>query len=372
MANNISKKKDKENLVKISNIKKFIIQNTDDKSIIQMVEDIEQELLDKKYGLVFENHYEDVEADIDNSSIRLEEIEEYCIEGNGIMHTLIEGENLIALKLLNKTYCGKIDVICIDPPYNTGSVTLNYDDSKNTDKDDDYSHSKWLSFMDKRLKIAYNLLTPNGTLFLNIDETQIGCLILFCQQLFGENNVDVLIWPKTDLKYDKNRIEKSYFNVKIIHEYVILCYKNKTSTPFNKMLKRPAHSDFSVSEQLVDMESILYELGTTSSAKDELEVIFGQRDFFSTPKPMKMLKEFVRVVSNMKDSVILDFFAGSGTTGHAVMDLNNEDGGSRTCILVTNDENRICSEVTLQRLKKAITLNNYKDGWRYFQLQMDM
>ena len=368
MTINLSKKKDKEILRKIQNIKKIIVQETNDKIIIQMVEDIEQELLDKKYGLVIENHLEAIETNIDNLTLKLEEVSEYHVEGKGIIHTLIEGENLLALKFLIKTYKEKIDVICIDPPYHTGSVILNYDDSKNKARDDYCSHSKWLSFMDKRLKIAYDLLTPNGALFLNIDETQIGCLILLCQQLFGEKNIDVLIWPKTDLKYDENRIEKPYLNVKIIHEYVILCYKNKASTSLNKVLRRPSHSDFSFSEQLYDIESILNELGTTSSAKDELEVLFGKRDIFSTPKPMKMMKEFVRAASKKNNSIILDFFAGSGTTGHAVMDLNSEDGGNRTCILVTNDENRICSEITLKRLKKAIELNNYKDGWKYFRL----
>lgn len=95
------------------------------------------------------------------------------------------------------------------------------------------------------------------------------------------------------------------------------------------------------------------DLGTTSSAKDELAYILGDRAIFSTPKPVKLIKEFVRAGSN-KNSIVLDFFAGSGTTGHAVMDLNQEDNGQRKFILITNNESNICQKVTIPRIKKAI------------------
>ena len=91
--------------------------------------------------------------------------------------------------------------------------------------------------------------------------------------------------------------------------------------------------------------------GTNSSAKDEIGELFGDRAYFQTPKPLKLIKELVRATSN-KDSVILDFFAGSGTTGHAVVDLNKEDGGDRTFILISNSESNICRNVTLNRLEK--------------------
>ena len=101
-------------------------------------------------------------------------------------------------------------------------------------------------------------------------------------------------------------------------------------------------------------------MGTTSSAKDELEVLLGNRTIFSTPKPVRLIKEFVRAGSN-KNSIVLDFFAGSGTTGHAVMDLNKEDGGERKFILITNNESNICRKVTIPRIQKAIEKFDYNE-----------
>ena len=100
------------------------------------------------------------------------------------------------------------------------------------------------------------------------------------------------------------------------------------------------------------METILKGLGTTSSAKDELKEILGRRDIFQTPKPMRLVKELVRAAAG-KDALILDIFAGSGTTGHAVMNLNMEDGGNRKFILINNAENEICRKVTYDTPKKC-------------------
>ena len=80
--------------------------------------------------------------------------------------------------------------------------------------------------------------------------------------------------------------------------------------------------------------------------------IFGRRDYFQTPKPLKLIKELIRATSN-KDSIVLDYFAGSGTTGHAVVELNNEDNGNRKYILISNDESNICQDVTLKRIQKV-------------------
>ena len=113
-------------------------------------------------------------------------------------------------------------------------------------------------------------------------------------------------------------------------------------------------------DRLQPLETIIDNMGTNSSAKDELEDIFGERNLFQTPKPVKMIKELIRAASG-KQSVVMDFFAGSGTTGQAVMALNREDGGSRKFILITNDENNICKKVTLPRLQKVIALYGYQE-----------
>ena len=126
----------------------------------------------------------------------------------------------------------------------------------------------------------------------------------------------------------------------------------------------PALQNGKLVAQKKPLETVIDFLGTTSSAKDEIAALFGDRTAFSTPKPMKLIKEFVRAASE-KDSIVLDFFAGSGTTGHAVMDLNKEDGGLRKFILITNNENNICQNITVPRIQKTIEFFNYKETFDF-------
>lgn len=100
------------------------------------------------------------------------------------------------------------------------------------------------------------------------------------------------------------------------------------------------------------LETVIDDMGTNASTKDELAELLGDRTLFATPKPVRMIEEFIRAASD-NNSIVLDFFAGSGTTGHAVMKLNVEDGGRREFFLVTNNENDICQKVTIPRIQKA-------------------
>ena len=125
----------------------------------------------------------------------------------------------------------------------------------------------------------------------------------------------------------------------------------------------PRLKTFENEEKEYYMTSILTGFGTSSSAKDEILNIFGDRAIFDTPKPVKLIKEIIRVSTN-KNSYVLDFFAGSGTTGQAVLELNKEDGGNRRFILCTNNENNICTDVTYPRLKTVIT-GIRPDGTKY-------
>lgn len=354
---------------KLKSLKKYLRDTSAPRSIIQYLEDLELEINNKKYGLSFEEHSEEIERIIENNDTELIEQKKLRIGKNRNMDAnfLIEGENLAVLKQLEKTLLKRIDVICIDPPYNTGMHSLNYNDYDFIDENDTYIHSKWLSYIKKRIDCAYSLLTDHGTMFINIDENEIGNLLLLCGQIFGEKNIDVLIWPKTDPRFDKNRVEKPFHNIKIVHEYVLVCFKDKSKTTFNK-IHRPIWTNNDCKDTIEDMETILKGLGTTSSAKDEIAEIFGNRYRFQTPKPRKIIKEFVRAASK-RDSIILDFFAGSGTTGHAVMDLNKEDNGNRKFILVTNNENNICRDITYQRLRKAVEKELYTETIVYFTIR---
>ena len=316
----------------------------------------------RKYGLIFEEYEESVP---DNA--RLEEIKKLAIIKNGSNNILIEGENHIALSILKQEYFSKIDVVCIDPPYNTGMDWLTYSDHMYKDVNNSYPHSKWLSFMINRIKITYELLSERGVLFVNIDENETGPFLMLCQEIFGENNVDLLIWPKTDPRFDANKVEKPFRDIKIVHEYIFVCFKNREKIKLNQIMQ-PTFKDGRWVYVASTLESIIKGLGTTSSAKDEIGEIFGDRLYFQTPKPMRLIKELIRAASK-PDSIILDFFAGSGTTGHATMDLNKEDGGNRKFILVNNNENDICRKITYERIKRVIYKENYNANLKYYKLK---
>ncbi len=345
-------------------IRKFMETATAPADLIKGLGDLEEELEKNRWGLMFEEHQEDSEITGKHPGFDLVELPELRIESGLRDNWLIEGENLEVLKRLVETLQNRIDVICIDPPYNTGMRNLIYNDHDFNDEKDMYSHSKWLSFMNKRLVMARLLLTETGVLFIHIDENEIGTLLLLCEQLFGENNADILIWPKTDQRFDQNRVEKPFHNIKMVHEYVIVAFQDKANTQFNKIIT-PVYMNGVWQDQSSDLESIVKSLGTTSSAKDEVGRVFGDRCRFQTPKPMRLIKEFIRAASK-KDSLILDFFAGSGTTGHAVMDLNKEDNGERKYILINKGENGITRDITYERLKAAICDQGYEENLRYF------
>ena len=269
---------------------------------------------------------------------------------------IIESDNLIAMRKLLPEYEGKIDVMPIDPPYNTNISYVGY-------KDFD---SRWNVFMRERLEVAYKFLSNRGVMFIHIDENECVDLYHICLDIFGCENVRILIWKKTNDYFDKNRIEKPLENgIRRTHEFVLLCGKNLKETVL-KPIMQPTLQNGKVVEREKPLETVIDFLGTTSSAKDEIAALFGDRMAFATPKPMKLIKEFIRAASE-KDSIVLDFFAGSGTTGHAVMDLNKEDGGSRKFILITNDENDICRNITVPRIQKTIEFFGYKETFDFLE-----
>lgn len=162
--------------------------NNDDEHI-RAITEIENALNEKKYGLVWEEHSEKVDEMLEhNIPIFVEDEERKITVNKDVAYNfLLEGDNLHSLKLLEKTHKGKIDVIYIDPPYNTGNKDFIYDDSF-IDKIDGYAHSKWLSFMEKRLVIARELLRDEGVIFISIDDNEQAQLKLLCDSVFGESN----------------------------------------------------------------------------------------------------------------------------------------------------------------------------------------
>ena len=408
----------------------------------------------KKYGLVWEEKPEDVEEQLRSMLPVFKEVKERAIiseDKDAPNHILIEGDNLHALTALSYTHEGKIDVIYIDPPYNTGNKDFIYNDAY-VDKEDTYRHSKWLSFMDKRLRLAKKLLSEKGVIFISIDDNELSQLKLLCDEVFGENNLVAIVPAIMNLKgnHDKygfsdtheyflvytkikeNRIfgqfevdevelneewnedeygywkkadtlrrtgqdaarekrPKGWFPIfittnneiyvtendeplntddfkllpindngdelswtwqksKIINEnYNLLVTRARNGGPNIYKKQRPQLGDLPTKKP----KSFFYKPEySTSTSTTHLKNILGVKKF-DAPKPLKFLIDLI-VISNSKNSTILDFFAGSGTTLHATMALNAEDGGNRQCILVTNNENKIAEEVTYERNKRVI------------------
>ncbi|MAF09231.1 hypothetical protein CMK11_02170 [Candidatus Poribacteria bacterium] len=318
-------------------------------------------------GLRFESHAEPSQAALEHGNTHLVERRHLRIGSGPRFNQLIEAENFVALTHLVTDLGSSVDVIYVDPPYNTGMQNLGYGDHAlraGADK-----HSRWLSFMEHRLVLSRQLLSARGVLYLHVDENEAAASTLLCREIFGENNVDVLIWPKTDPRFDQNRVEKPPRTIKLVHEYVVACFRDRDQVALNQVL-RPVSRGSEWVEHPLELDSILSGWGTTSSAKDELADVFGDRYRFQTPKPMRLIKELVRAASG-RESVVLDFFAGSGTTGHAVMDLNIEDQGERRFILVNNDEYGICRDITYERLARVMEREGYAESLKFLDVRIE-
>lgn len=383
----------------------------------------------KSYGLVWEDKPEDIEERLRDELPILTEVPERAIiseDKDAPNHILIEGDNLETLATLAYTHEGKIDIIYIDPPYNTGNKDFIYNDSY-VDKEDSYRHSKWLSFMSRRLKIAKKLLSDRGVIFISIDDNEQAQLKLLCDETFGENNfLSEIMWhknyasandsktfskvldyilayrktdkfirnllPRTEkqntlYKYDSNdgkgkwrsdnlsvRTYSVNYDFPIVNPITGVEYNppkgrswmtnkeriqewiTETRVYFGLNGKGAPQLKRYLSEVQQGVVPTTYwsydDCGHNDEARKEIKDIFGQPPFDS-PKPTRLLKQILRLGSN-NESIILDFFAGSGTTLHATMQLNSEDGGHRKCILVTNNENNICEEVTYERNRRVI------------------
>lgn len=183
---NLSQEKRQRMLAFLKTIRE---EHKDDDKVLIALGEIESELNAKKYGLVWERHEEAVDIQMrDNVPVFTECVDKEITTTKGGVNFLLEGDNLHSLRLLEKTHTGKIDVIYIDPPYNTGKK----DDFRYNDafvvKEDGYRHSKWLSFMHERLEIAKRLLSSKGSIFISIDDDEQAALKLLCDEVFGEQN----------------------------------------------------------------------------------------------------------------------------------------------------------------------------------------
>ncbi len=255
---------------------------------------------------------------------------------------LIESDNIYTLAAMQKHYSGMIDAILIDPPYNSNIDYIGYQDAG--------FESGYLEFMSERMQKAYPLLSEKGFMVINIDEGEVANLMLLCKKIFGAEMLSLHRWKKKNPLFDQNRVILNPHKIQTDYEYILVCKKSSASTLKN--IRQPYLDNGVWKEMEVPFPNDFDCFGTTSSAKDEIADIFGKREYFSTPKPVKLIKELLRATTD-KNSIVMDFFAGSGTLGQAVNALNDEDGGTRRFILVNNRESDICRTVTKKRLEYA-------------------
>lgn len=500
MSTNLSKQKRDDLLSKISAIRAFIAAAPQDEntgSLLTYLSDLEKDVDGKKYGLVFEEHQETIDTVLAEHTPVLTEEPSLLIDNGGEMNFLLEGDNLAAMRLLGKTHRGRIDLIYIDPPYNTGNKDFVYDDCF-VDAQDTFRHSKWLSFMSKRLEQAKNLLSDRGVIFISIDDREQAGLKLLCDSIFDEScfvadvswqrtystrndskgivsEVEHILvysskrdWspnklPRTDemnSKY-KNpdndvapwRTDNAYaadaathqgmvyaiqhpFTGKMLYPSVGSHWRYKQADMLEIMCgwcdyelkdlhdekKRAVICGIPESEVRQDVKAIVLseplevsvakaqkvydkgpwprffftkggkggiarktyldnvggklpanfwpfaDVGHTDEAKKEIGKILGDLTAFSTPKPVRLMERVITIASQ-PDSIILDFFAGSGTTGHAVLAHNAADADSRRkFILCTNNENNICRNVTYERIKRVMEREGYAASLKYYRI----
>lgn len=416
-------------------------QHSDDESLIA-INQIEKELVSKRYGLVWEEHEEAVDVMMRDNIPVFTEVKEHeiCMVPGEDYNFLLEGDNLHSLYLLEKTHRGKVDVIYIDPPYNTGGKDFVYNDTC-IDRTDGYRHSKWLSFMYERLVIAKKLMSDIGLIFISIDDNEVAQLKLLCNEIFGEENFrgqiargtgtptgqgNAILSNEIDYILVYAKTQQAYFNGLPFDDESSKIYNLEDeygkylNRPLRKTggedrredrpsmfypIKAPDGSDIypiapsgyesrwrcqkSTYEQLCKEHRIewkrdesgwkiyqkFYLEGRTKQPGNLWSNVEGNKKAtitiknimgtsgFSFPKPVEVIVRILQIAGN-KDSVVLDFFAGSGTTAQAVLELNKEDGGQRKFILCTNNENNICEEITYQRIKTVIT-GKRQDGSEY-------
>ena len=245
--------------------------HNDDESLIA-INQIEKELTTKKYGLIWEEHEE--EADIvmkDNIPVFSEVPDKEINDTTSQCYNfLLEGDNLHSLKLLWKTHKGKIDFIYIDPPYNTKNKEFIYSDTC-IGLDDGFRHSKWLSFMSKRLQIARGLMTKDGLIFISIDENELAQLTMLCNEIFGEENyIDTIIYSidrilkslKSELRQKFDSLNTGITSEQFVVLDTISCYKNIYQQKLSDIIMKDKSNTTRIIKVLEQKGLITKEYGT--------------------------------------------------------------------------------------------------------------
>lgn len=476
MSVNVSKQKRDRLVEKINKIKTYIASAKQDENTAQLltyIADIEKDIKGKKYGLVFEEHREAIDEILEENTPVLTEEKDLFIDNGGQMNFLIEGDNLAALQLLEKTHKGKIDVIYIDPPYNTGAKDWKYN-NEFVDDSDSFRHSKWISWLKSRIEIAKKVLSDTAIIVVTIDDYEVATLRLLLDEIFGEKN-----YLGTVVIRNNPSGRSTVRGLSVNHEYALFYSSTSFSTlgrmehsaeqksrydkkdnegyyEWENFRKNGTDSDrkdrpkqfypiylntitsilripqiqwndtqrvYDILEETKENEIVLYPiikgkekvwkygLERAKSIMREIDIrktkqgyelyrkkylnkegslprtwwdkpeysardngtrtltnLFGPEKVFDFPKAPEAVKDALIAANLNINGIVLDFFAGSGTTAQATLELNAKDGGKRKFILCTNNENNICRDVTYERIKRVIARDKYEASLKYYKV----
>lgn len=434
---------------------------------------------DEKYGLTWHGKRAARQLALTPSTGTLRPCPDESVDWHTTQNLMIEGDNLEVLKLLQKSYTGKVKMIFIDPPYNTGNDFIYPDDfgsgiggylgltgqqepggtkvSSNPESSGRF-HTRWLDMMYPRLRLAASLLSSSGSLFVTIDDHEVANLREICDEIFGyENFVATIAWQKVFAKKNKALISGSHDHILVYAKNVeswrrnllprgegqLAAFRNpdndprgpwqsvsysvqsedserrkdyryEVELPSGRLVPPPAGRHWNgLPERLAELRGdgrIWFgsdgdnpprqktflsevqdgivpdtwwtqdEVGNNQEAKKEIIALFGESEPFNTPKPVRLIRRMLQIATDGDgEDVVLDFFAGSGTTGQAVMQANGEDGGDRRFILVQYPEPTgrtdfpTISDITSARLRNAIESGGVGNampshGFRVFKL----
>jgi len=426
--------------------KKYNYSGWSKEELIKRIHELEKR---KKYGLVWdeEREPEQVVEQCKKELPVLKEVKEKEIKNDPdkSTHILIEGDNYHALSVLNYTHENSVDVIYIDPPYNTGAKDWKYNNNY-VDDNDMYRHSKWLSMMKNRLLVTKKLLTKTGVLICTIDKYEQPRLQLLLEEIFTgyeivcitivhnpagtqgknfsyTNEYAFFVFPNNGTYINKTIREnalvsafrdwgtislrnqaKTCFYPIIVKNFKIIGFGDVCEDNFHPESSNIKQIDGSIFIYPIDKDGIekkwVFSRNSVEKIKDELfckkinneitiyrrkseasyRTVWDDKKFYANiygskllntiidknfpfPKSLFAVMECIKaVIHDKNDAIILDYFAGSGTTGHAVLELNKEDAGNRRFILCTNDENNIATEVCHPRMAKVINGYVNADG----------
>ncbi|WP_288806843.1 site-specific DNA-methyltransferase, partial [uncultured Treponema sp.] len=360
-------------------------------------------------------------------------------------HSFIEGDNYPCLRLLEKTHGGKINLIYIDPPYNTGKTNFTYNDSLYIENKSAWlskdKYSAWLSFMSRRLECARNLLSEDGCIFISIGQESLYVLKLLCDRIFGAENfindfmwlhgkgkkdrfsrtmqqsnlcyaknykklrpfkdVEVTDWAKTNadgdprgnwfsgsISFDEKRSNPNHPNYYEITSPSGVKWKRQwliSKEKMDELIKQdkiywgtkpeyrnvPREKIFNGEETQIIPKNIIDGAESTRNAQNYVDLILGEKQCFDNPKPVGLIQRFIQIANMKKNIIVLDFFAGSGTTFEAVVQQNKLDGGKRNCILIQKPEKiqkqsrfSTISELCLARMKAVIPPKDKITCWK--------